>query len=130
VAFNERLMERVRDRLVGVDGVVELKMFGGWGVTVRGNMAVGVMRDDLIVRVGPEQFDTLLTRPGARPFDFTGRPMKGWLYVDGSAVANGRSLAAWVDRGVTFARSLPPMSATRRRVSEVSSTSRRTAAAP
>jgi len=91
VVFDEPLVERVRERLEHVDGVVELKMFGGWGVTVRGNMAVGVMDRDLIVRVGPDSFDEALTRPGARPFDFTGRPMTGWLYVAGSAVQKGRS---------------------------------------
>ena len=62
MAFDERLVERVRERLHGTDGVVELKMFGGWGVTVRGNMAVGVMDRDLIVRVGPDRFDDALGR--------------------------------------------------------------------
>jgi TfoX/Sxy family transcriptional regulator of competence genes len=113
VPYDDHLAERVRARLDGVEHVVELKMFGGWGVTIRGNMAVGVMNDDLIVRVGPEHFEALLERQGARPFDFTGRAMTGWLYVDGSAVAHGRSLAAWVDRGVAFAQSLPSKSKTR-----------------
>ena len=61
-------------------------MFGGWGVTVNGNMALGVMERDLIVRVGPETFDEALTRPGVRPFDFTGRSMTGWVFVAGDAV--------------------------------------------
>src|SRR5437016_5357842 len=86
-------------------------MFGGWGVTVHGNMAVGVMERDLIVRVGPEAFDHALSRPGVRPFDFTGRPMTGWVFVAGDAVANGRSLGAWVARGLEYAQSLPPKSA-------------------
>jgi TfoX/Sxy family transcriptional regulator of competence genes len=113
VAYDEQLMLRVRDRLRAMDEVVELKMFGGWGVTVNGNMAVGVMERDLIVRVGPEAFDEALTRPGVRPFDFTGRSMTGWVFVAGDAVANGRSLSAWVARGVDYARSLPPKSAKR-----------------
>jgi TfoX/Sxy family transcriptional regulator of competence genes len=110
MAYDEHLAARVRERLGSTDGVVELKMFGGWGVTVHGNMAVGVMERDLIVRVGPEAFDDALARPGARPFDFTGRPMTGWVFVASQAVANGRSLSAWVARGVDFARSLPPKS--------------------
>jgi hypothetical protein len=110
VALDEQFVERVRERLHGVDDVVELKMFGGWGVTVHGNMAIGVMDRDLIVRVGPEHFGDALTWPGVRPFDFTGRPMTGWVFVAPEAVANGRSLSAWVARGVKFAQSLPPKS--------------------
>ena len=83
-------------------------MFGGWGVTVHGNMAVGVIGNDLIVRVGADRYNEELVKPGARPFDFTGREMTGWLYVDGTKVVNGRSLARWVDLGVAYATSLPP----------------------
>ena len=107
MAFDEKLAERVRERLDDVDGVVELKMFGGWGVTLHGNMAVGVMDGDLIVRVGPKNFPDALTRKGARPFDFTGRSMTGWVYVDGNSVTHGRALDAWVRRGVEYAQSLP-----------------------
>ena len=113
MAIDEQLMERVRERLYGTDGVVELKMFGGWGVTVHGNMAVGVMDRDLIVRVGPDHFEDVLARPGVRPFDFTGRPMTGWIFVANNAIANERSLSAWVARGVKFAQSLPPKPAKR-----------------
>ena len=113
MTFDEQLVLRVRERLGATDGVVELKMFGGWGVTLNGNMAVGVMERDLIVRVGPEAFVDALTRPGVRPFDFTGRSMTGWVFVAGDVVANGRSLSAWVARGVDYARSLPPKSAKR-----------------
>jgi TfoX/Sxy family transcriptional regulator of competence genes len=115
VTYDEALVERVRARLGDTAGVVELKMFGGWGVTIRGNMAVGVMDRDLIVRVGPDRFDELVAKPGARPFDFTGRAMRGWVYVDSDAVTNGRSLNAWIDRGVEFACSLPPKKAKARR---------------
>jgi TfoX/Sxy family transcriptional regulator of competence genes len=115
VPYDDALVERVRARLGDAPSVVELKMFGGWGITIRGNMAVGVMDRDLIVRVGPDGFDELVAKPGARPFDFTGRPMRGWLFVDGKTVTSGRSLNAWVDRGVEYARSLPPKAAKKRR---------------
>jgi TfoX/Sxy family transcriptional regulator of competence genes len=111
VAYDEQLAERVRERLYSTSGVVELRMFGGWGVTVNGNMAVGVMGRDLIVRVGPANYEVALARPGARPFDFTGRAMTGWIFVAGASVANGRSLSAWVARGVEYAQSLPAKSA-------------------
>jgi TfoX/Sxy family transcriptional regulator of competence genes len=107
MAYDDNLVARVRERLAGIKGVTELKMFGGWGVTVHGNMAVGVIGDDLIVRVGADRYEDELAKPGARPFDFTGRAMTGWLYVDGTKVSNGRSLTRWVDLGVRYAASLP-----------------------
>ena len=115
MTYDDDLVERVREHLGDVDGVTELRMFGGWGATVHGNMAVGVMGDDLIVRVGPDAYAAALQRAGARPFDFTGRAMTGWVYVDGSTVSNGRSLSSWVTRGVEFAQGLPPKKPARRR---------------
>ena len=115
MAFDTNLVGRVLELLGDTDGVLELKMFGGWGVTIHGNMAVGVMGDDLIVRVGPDAYDAGLDKPGARPFDFTGRSMNGWLYVDAAAVARKPALRTWVDRGVTFAQSLPKKVAKPRR---------------
>jgi len=114
VAFDEELADRVRERLGETDRVVELKMFGGWGVTVSGNMAVGVMERELIVRVGPDAFEDALARPGVRPFDFTGRPMTGWVLVAPEALVNGRSLSAWVARGVAYAQGLPAKPASKR----------------
>jgi len=108
MAYDNDLANRVRATLTDTNAVNELSMFGGWGVTVHGNMAVGVMNDDLIVRVGPNSYEDALVRPGARPFDFTGRSMRGWVYVDGSAVTNSRALKRWVRSGVEFAQSLPP----------------------
>jgi TfoX/Sxy family transcriptional regulator of competence genes len=106
MAYDTNLAERVRERFAGTEGVTELKMFGGWGATINGNMAVGVLGDDLIVRVG-DRYEAELAKPGARPFDFTGRVMAGWLYVDGTHVATGRALTRWVQLGVTYAASLP-----------------------
>ncbi len=83
-------------------------MFGGLCVTIGGNMAVGVLGNDLIVRVGREEFDAALNRPGVRPFDFTGRPSAGIVYVDAATLTRKPALRAWVNRGVTFAQSLPP----------------------
>jgi len=107
VAYDEELAARVRRVLSRHPGVTERKMFGGIAFMVRGNMCCGVVKDDLMVRVGPERYEQLLGEPGARPMDFTGRPMKGMVYVDGSACANGRTLAKWVNRGAEFAMSLP-----------------------
>lgn len=82
-------------------------MFGGLAFTLRGNMCVGVLGDDLLVRVGPDAYDAALTEPGARVFDFTGRPSRGMVVVGGVAVEDDEGLGAWVDAGVAFATSLP-----------------------
>jgi hypothetical protein len=108
MAYDENLADRVRTQLAGVDGVVEKAMFGGLAFLVAGNMAVGVAGDDLMVRVGPAAGDDALARPHTRVFDMTGRPMRGWILVAPEGVAGDRELAGWVERGVAFARSLPP----------------------
>ncbi|WP_370409585.1 TfoX/Sxy family protein [Streptomyces fradiae] len=108
MAFDEGLAERIRAHL-GVDSAVtEKRMFGGLAFLHAGNMTVGVIGDDLMVRVGPEATDAALARPGARIFDFTGRPMRGWVVVDASVLTEDEDLAEWVDRGHAFAAGLPP----------------------
>jgi TfoX N-terminal domain len=107
MAFDEDLARRVRDRLAAESGVTEKAMFGGLAFLLDGNMAVGLSGDELMVRVGQEASDDALGRPHTRPFDMTGRPMKGWILVAPEGVASDAELAAWVDQGVGFARSLP-----------------------
>ena|SRR5271166_6043349 len=107
MAYDEHLADRIRALLADGGDVAELKMFGGWCATVAGNMAIGVLGDDLIVRVGPTAYPDALSEAGVREFDFSGRPMAGWVFVDGSAVRTDDGLGDWVDRGVGFARSLP-----------------------
>jgi len=115
MAYDAELADRVRERLRNVDGVTELRMFGGWGVTIHGNMAVGVLGNDLIVRVGAGSYDDALSSPGVRPFDFTGRSMKGWVYVNQPVIADNRTLTRWIKRGTAHAQSLPRKSATKRK---------------
>ena len=83
-------------------------MFGGVAFLLDGNMAVGLSGDELMVRVGPDRSDEALARPHTRPFDMTGRPMKGWILVAPDALGSERELADWVSEGVAFACSLPP----------------------
>jgi len=108
VAYDEGVAIRIRELLGGEPGLVEKKMFGGLAILLAGNMAVGVSGDALIVRTDPAQQEALLAETGARPFDLTGRPMKGWLLVDPDGFAEDEDLRRWVDRGVVHARSLPP----------------------
>ena len=107
MAYNLKLAERIRYQLDGMP-YVEKKMFGGVGYLLHGNMACGVVKDDLIVRVDPEKHTTLLKKPHARPFDMTGKPMKGWLVVEADGLKASRQLSAWIKEGVEFALTLPP----------------------
>jgi TfoX/Sxy family transcriptional regulator of competence genes len=106
MAYNLKLAERIRSELDGIP-VVEKKMFGGVGFLLNGNMACGVNKDNLIVRVDPEKHNALLKKPHARPFDLTGRPMKGWLQVETEGVRTNKQLSAWVKEGIEFASTLP-----------------------
>lgn len=115
MAYDEKLAERVRLRLADLGGgVQEMKMFGGIGFLLRGNMCCGVNGADLVIRLSPEDADDLLADPSVRPMDITGRPMRGWLYVSPVGVRTTRQLGGWVDRAVAFASSLPPKAAERR----------------
>lgn len=107
MAYDEGLATRLRGLIGGQSGLAEKKMFGGLAMLLNGNMAVGVHGDDLIVRTDPGRQEELLAEPGARVFDLTGRPMKGWLLIEADGFAEDADLRRWVDRGVAFARSLP-----------------------
>ena len=108
MAFDEGLATGVRDLVADEDGLAEKKMFGGLAMLLHGNMAVGVHGEGLIVRADPADQEALLAEPGARVFDLTGRPMKGWLLVDPEGCAEDDDLRRWVSLGVDYARGLPP----------------------
>jgi TfoX/Sxy family transcriptional regulator of competence genes len=109
MSYDENLAERIRGFLGDVE-VTEKKMFGGLAFLVGGNMSVAASgQGGLLVRYDPADADKLLAEPGADEFDMGGRgPMKGWLRVDDSVLGDDKTLAAWVERGITYARSLPP----------------------
>ena len=108
MAYDEGLVQRVREILADEPGVVEKKMFGGQSFMVQGNMSCGVLKEDLVVRVGPEQYEAALSRPLAREMDFTGRPMKGMVIVDAEGLDDEEALTDWVQHGLKFALTLPP----------------------
>ena len=107
MAYDERLAERVRDALALREELTERKMFGGIAFMLAGNMACGVLEDELIVRVGPEESDRALAEPNTRAFDFTGRPMRGFVVIAPQGTDSDEQLAEWVDAGADFAASLP-----------------------
>jgi TfoX/Sxy family transcriptional regulator of competence genes len=108
MAYSESLAGRLRDALSRRRNVVEKKMFGGVGFLLDGNMCVGVWKDSLIARLGPERAEEALRRPYVSDFDVTGRPMKGWVLVGPEAIDDDQSLSEWVDQAARFARTLPP----------------------
>lgn len=83
-------------------------MFGGIAFMLAGNMAVGVIGEDLMVRLDPEDAQKALREPHTRPMDFTGKPMKNMIYVDAEGTASDEDLAEWVEAGADYAASLPP----------------------
>jgi hypothetical protein len=105
--YNQALSQRIRAELEGLPNLEEKKMFGGTGFLLSGNMACGVHKESLVVRVGPEHYAEALSRPGARVFDITGRPMAGWVMVGPEGYASDADLKQWVQAGVAFARTLP-----------------------
>jgi TfoX/Sxy family transcriptional regulator of competence genes len=111
MAYDETLAGRLRDLMGAHRGVVEKKMFGGLAFMVRGHMAFGVVGDELMVRVGPDGHDEALAQPHARPMDFTGRPLRGMVYVARAGIARRAALASWVDRALRFNASQPARTA-------------------
>lgn len=107
MAYDEKLAERVRTIFQTDPTYSEKKRFGRVCLLVGRNMPVGVTGTDLMVRPGPENFEAASTLPHARPMDFTGRPMKGFVYVESAGPETDTAAAAWVERGAGFARSLP-----------------------
>ena len=107
MGYDKGLAERVRALLEGKPGFSEKNMFGGVCFLLRGNMACGVLNDDLIVRVGPEKYKEALQMRNTRQFDMTGRPMKGWVMVSAQGHKKKQALVGWVERGSSFALTLP-----------------------
>lgn len=106
--FDEHLASRVRSYLEARTDLGERKMFGGLCFLVRGNMCCGLVRGDLMLRLGNEGAEVALGEPGVRAMDFTGRPMKSMVYVGGDVIADDAVLEGWLDRALAFALSLPP----------------------
>ncbi len=107
MAYDEKLAERIRVALKRRRGVSERKMFGGLAFLLKGNMLCGVVEEDLMVRVGPDAYEDALARPHTREMDFTGRPMKGLVYVASPGFRTARQLESWLERSLAFVRSLP-----------------------
>ena len=100
MAYNERIAGRIRRALAGTKNLVEKKMFGGVAFMVNGKMCLGVDKDDIMLRCEPELTDILLSKKGARPFDLTGKPMKGWLLIGAEGTSRKEDFDFWVKTAV------------------------------
>ena len=105
--YDEGLAQRIRDVLEDRSDIAEKRMFGGLAFLLGGHMCVGVVGEELMVRVGAEGYEAAVREPHARKMDFTGRPMKGFVYVACAGFESDAKLRRWVGRGIRFASSLP-----------------------
>ncbi len=101
------LVANVRAALSGIASVREVRMFGGIGFMVNGNMVAAASKRGLLVRVGKERQPDALLRPGARPMEMRGRVMDGYIYVDPPALTYGAT-QAWLQLALAFVQTLPP----------------------
>jgi TfoX/Sxy family transcriptional regulator of competence genes len=107
MAFSEELAERIRQQLAWRKGVEEKKMFGGAGFLLNGNLLVGVGKESLLVRLGPEEGDEALKEPHVSAFKITGRSRKGWVLIAPQGVKDDDQLRGWVQRAVKLVGTLP-----------------------
>ena len=109
VAYDEDLANRLRELLADEDAITERKMFGGLAFLLHGNMAVAASgQGGLLVRIDPAESDAALAQPHAALMEMGGRTMEGWIRVAPEGLESDRDLEAWVERGVSFAKTLPP----------------------
>jgi hypothetical protein len=109
MAYDEDLVDRVRDLVGTGPEVTEKRMFGGLAFLLGGHIAVAVSsKGGLMARCDPDETEALLAEPGARPFEMRGRELDGWLRIDADGTTPPEALRPWVQRGVAYARSLPP----------------------
>ena len=107
MAYSKLLADRLETLLADLSPTRK-EMFGGVGYLLHGNMLCGVIGEDLILRVGAERYGSLLTHPQARPFDMTGRPMRGWVVIQPDGFQTDEQLRSLVDLTIVFNSSLPP----------------------
>ena len=107
MAYDEGLAQRVREYLFEVNEVEEKKMFGGLAFMIRGNMSCGITGSELMVRVGKDEYKSALKESYVREMDFTGKALKGFVYVTEDGLQSDEILGYWVDKAVNFANTLP-----------------------
>jgi TfoX/Sxy family transcriptional regulator of competence genes len=107
MAYDEDLATRVREVLKRTRGITEKKMFGGLAFMLDGKMCCGIVKNDLMVRIGPNHYESALAERHVRPMDFTGRPLRGMVFVASAGLRQDTQLRGWIDRAKRFVRTLP-----------------------
>lgn len=102
MAYNEQLANRVRERLLHLNEVEEKEMMGGIAFMYNGKMCVGVIKDELMCRIGPAMYEDALEKTGCRAMDLTGRRMKGWVLVDQYAITSNKDIDHWINLAIDF----------------------------
>jgi TfoX/Sxy family transcriptional regulator of competence genes len=108
MAYDEGVAQRIRELFLDRPGVSERRMFGGLAFMYRGHMLVGIIGDSLMARVGPAEYMRVLQRPHVREMDFTGKPMKGYVYVNPAGFESDSELGGWADLCIRFNASMSP----------------------
>jgi hypothetical protein len=115
MAYDSDLADRIRRALAERTGVTEKAMFGGLSFLLNRKTFCGIVKRDLMVRVGPDRYEESLARPHVRPMDFTGKPLKGYVYVGPEGSRTLPMVRPWVEKGLAFVETLGPLRARRPR---------------
>ncbi len=115
VVYEQRLADRVRRILRHEPDIAETEMFGGLAIMHRGRMVLGIVKDELMVRVGPENYSEALRHPHTRPMDFTGRPLRGFVFVASKGLGENDNLKAWIALGLSGVKPPPRLSRSKNR---------------
>lgn len=102
MAYNQPLADRIREHLISLSNVEEKEMMGGLAFLYNGKMCAGVVQDELMCRISPARYEWAVEQHGCRAMDFTGRPMKGWVFIDPSALNSEKELSNWIALAVEF----------------------------
>lgn len=100
MVYNEKLALSIREILKDKRNISEKKMFGGLAFMLKGKMFCGIVKDDLMIRTGAENYEKALSKPHSRPMDFTGKPMKGFVFVEPSGYKTTKALYEWINLGL------------------------------
>lgn len=102
MAYDQILANRIREQLMDLEGIEEKEMMGGLSFMLNDKMCVGVIKDEMMCRIDPNLYEDSLEKPGCHEMVFTGRPMKGWVMIDGEGFRNTRDLEYWIGLALSF----------------------------
>jgi TfoX/Sxy family transcriptional regulator of competence genes len=96
MAYDQKLADRIRERLSNLSPIQEKEMMGGLAFMYKNKMCVGIFKDEMMCRIDPDQHETAVEKTGCRTMDFTGKPMKGWVLVDETGIRSEKDFEYWI----------------------------------